>query len=127
MLDTFTKHAEVRAQQRGIRSDVLDCLLTYGRREHDHSQCEIVFFDSRALELVHKDAGSRLVHLVREYRDIYAVIDSDGYVITTGHRIKRILRDKSQSNLRPGRHRRPKHARKTAPACFWSTSSFPSI
>jgi hypothetical protein len=103
----LTLHAEVRQQQRGIRHDVLDCLLAYGRREHDHSHCEIVYFDARAAERAHKEVGPQLAHLVSDNRDVYAVIDSDGCVITTGHRFRRILRDKSQSNLRPSRARGP--------------------
>jgi PAS domain-containing protein len=106
VLTPFTKHAEIRAQQRGIRYDVLDCLLAYGRREHDHAHCEIVYFDARAAERAHREAGPRVAHLVSDHRDVYAVIDSDGRVVTTGHRFRRILRDKSQSNLRPGRARR---------------------
>ena len=99
-------HAEVRQQQRGIRREVLDCLVAYGRREHDHAQCEIVYFDAKAISRVHKEACARVAHLVSDHRDVYAVINSDGRVVTTGHRSRRILRDKSQSNLRPSRQRR---------------------
>lgn len=103
MLTPFTKHAKIRAKQRGIRNDVLDCLLAYGRREHDHSRCEIVYFDARAAERAHKDAGPQVAHLVSDNQQVYAVIDGDGCVVTLGHRFRRILRDKSQSNLRPRR------------------------
>ena len=103
-------HAEVRQQQRGIRRDVLDCLVAYGRREHDHHHCEIVYFDAKAVSRAHKEAGPQVAHLVSDHRDVYAVIDSDGWVVTTGHRFRRILRDKSQSNLRPSRHRRTQRA-----------------
>lgn len=98
-------HAEVRQQQRGIRRDVLDCLVAYGRREHDHSHCEIVYFDSKAIERVKKEEGHQAAVLASDHRDVYAVIDSDGCVVTTGHRFRRILRDKSQSNFRASRHR----------------------
>lgn len=106
----LSPHAEVRQQQRGIRRDVLDCLIAYGRREHDHHHCEIVYFDAKAVSRAHKEAGSQVAHLVSDHRDVYAVIDSDGWVVTTGHRFRRILRDKSQSNLRPSRHRRTQRA-----------------
>lgn len=102
----LSPHAEVRQQQRGIRRDVLDCLVAYGRREHDHAHCEIVYFDAKAVSRAQKEAGPQVAHLVSDHRDVYAVIDSDGWVVTTGHRFRRILRDKSQSNLRPSRHRR---------------------
>lgn len=106
----LSPHAEVRQQQRGIRRDVLDCLVAYGRREHDHAHCEIVYFDAKAVSRAQKEAGPQVAHLVSDHRDVYAVIDSDGWVVTTGHRFRRILRDKSQSNLRPSRHRRTQRA-----------------
>lgn len=101
----LSPHAEVRQQQRGIRRDVLDCLVAYGRREHDHHHCEIVYFDSKAIERVQREVGPQAAHLASDHRDVYAVIDSDGYVVTTGHRYRRILRDKSQSNFRASRRR----------------------
>lgn len=98
---TLTPHAATRLRQRGIRPDVLDCLLAYGRREHDHAHCEIVYFDTRALERLQREAPSRTAHLAREHRDIYAVVDSDGCIVTAGHRFRRVLRDKSLANVRP--------------------------
>ena len=121
----LSPHAEVRQQQRGIRRDVLDCLVAYGRREHDHAHCEIVYFDAKAVSLAHKEAGPQVAHLVSDHRDVYAVIDSDGCVVTTGHRFRRILRDKSQSNLRPSRHRRPKSSSK--PRQAWQGSGITQI
>ena len=32
----LTSHARARMQQRGIASDALDMLLSYGREAHDH-------------------------------------------------------------------------------------------
>ena len=108
----LTTHAEVRLQQRGIRVEVLDCLLAYGRREHDHTHCEIAYFDTKALECIERHEGPRVAQLASDHRDVYAVIDSDGCVVTTGHRFRRILRDKSLSSLRPGRTRRPRQMRR---------------
>lgn len=102
----LSRHAEVRQQQRGIRKEVLDCLLAYGRREHDHSRCEIVFFDAVALQRVARFEERTTANLAAEHREVYAVVNSEGHIVTTGHRFRRILRDKSQSNLRPSRSRR---------------------
>ena len=99
-------HAEVRQQQRGIRREVLDCLVAYGRRLHDHHCGEIVYFDARAISRTQKEPGPRGAHLVSDHRDVYAVLDSDGCVVTIDHRFRRILRDKSQSNPRSSRQRR---------------------
>lgn len=96
----MTPHAQKRLRQRGIRADVLECLVAYGRREHDHAQCEIVYFDSKAIQLVQREIGKETSHVIHENRDVYAVLNSDGHIVTTGHRYRRILRDKSQSNYR---------------------------
>lgn len=39
----LTDHAQARLQQRGIPIPVLECLLTYGRKVHDHRGGELVF------------------------------------------------------------------------------------
>lgn len=101
----LTPHAATRLRQRGIRPDVLDCLLAYGRREHDHAHCEIVYFDSRALERLQRQADPQTARLAHDHRDVYAVVDSDGCIVTTGHRFRRVLRDKGLANLRPRRRR----------------------
>lgn len=40
-----SNHATVRCQQRGIPPIVIDLLLEFGRREHDHAGAEILYFD----------------------------------------------------------------------------------
>ena len=104
----LTRHAEVRLQQRGVPVVVLDCLSAYGRREHDHTHCEIIYFDTKPLERSQRYEGARAAKLASDHRGVYALIDSDGCVVTSRHRFCRILRDKSLSSLRPGRTRRPR-------------------
>ncbi len=53
----LSPHPEVRQQQRGIRRDVLDCLVAYGRQEHDHNHCEIIYFDSKTIERIQREVG----------------------------------------------------------------------
>ncbi|MDI1244180.1 MAG: hypothetical protein PSV24_02120 [Rhodoferax sp.] len=99
----LTRHAAIRVQQRGVQREVLDCLLTYGHHEPDHKGCNVVTFDSRAIEDLSR-FESRSIHTKASHaRKLYAVIDSDGVVITTGHRFRRVPRDLSLSSLRPGR------------------------
>lgn len=99
-------HAEVRLRQRGIRKDVLECLIAYGRREHDHHRCEVVFFDVRSVECVRRELGLAVTQLVIDHREVYAVVDSDGHIVTTGHRYKRIRRDNSLASYRSSRRHR---------------------
>ncbi len=85
-----TNHATVRCQQRGISHFVIDLLLRFGRREHDHEGAEIVFFDRRAKKEVESYTGGSIGKL-SEQMDSYAVV-SDGCVITVGVRHKKINR-----------------------------------
>jgi hypothetical protein len=87
----LTRHARTRMQQRGIAAAALDALLDYGRARHLHNGCEIVFFD--------KDAKARLARAnalaAREAEKLtrtYAIMGSNGVVITVGHRYHRIPR-----------------------------------
>lgn len=85
-----TAHASVRCQQRGVSPFVVDLLLRFGRREHDHRGAEIVFFDRRAKKEVESYTGGSIGKL-SEQMDSYAVV-SDGCVITVGVRHKKINR-----------------------------------
>ena len=91
MNSNLTSHARARMQQRGIRADALEALLDFGRTSHVDRGREIVFFD--------KAARARLVRqnpvMAREaerLRRTYAILASDGTVITVGHRYRRIPR-----------------------------------
>ena len=102
----FTTHATIRGQQRGIDGRDLDLLLAYGRREHDHTGCELVYFDEDSLQALARSEDHRALVAARSHRNIYAVLDSDGVVVTVGHRFRRVIRDRSLSNARPHRGRR---------------------
>lgn len=83
-----TAHATVRCQQRGIPPLVVDLLLKFGHREHDHRGAEIVYFDRRSKKRIESYAGG-LISKLSEHLDSYAVV-ADGEVITVGTRFKRI-------------------------------------
>jgi hypothetical protein len=83
-----TAHASIRCQQRGIPPLVVDLLLQFGRREHDHSGAEIVYFDHRSKKRIESYAGG-LSSKLSEYLDSYAVV-ADGEIVTVGVRFKRI-------------------------------------
>lgn len=104
----LTIHAGIRAQQRGVDRSVLDCLLQYGRHDHDHMGCEVVTFDGGSLAEVARREPRGLWCKADEARALYAVVNADGMVVTTGHRFRRILRDRSLASNRPGRSRRPR-------------------
>lgn len=80
MLAPLTTHARARMQQRGIRPEMLAALLDYGREIHVNGGCDLLFFDRRARARLAKAGNS------------YAIVGSDGLVITVGHRFRRIPR-----------------------------------
>ena len=89
---SMTHHAQARLQQRAIPHPVLECLLDYGRKIHDHRGGELVFFDRNARDRLRRDHGDALFKKLETKLDAYAVIDEDGVVLTVGHRTKRINR-----------------------------------
>ena len=104
----LTHHAEIRVQQRGVNRDVLDCLLAYGRHEPDHKGCRIVTFDCKSLDAMSRSEPKDIKTRASDSRNLYAVVDGNGVVITAGHRFRRVLRDQSLSSMRPGRSRSPR-------------------
>jgi len=90
---TLTDHASARLQQRGIPRAILDRLLSYGQKIHDHHGAEVVFFDRKARQLLRDACGIGEFKKIEPKLDTYAVIGGDGIVITVGQRTKRINRN----------------------------------
>ena len=92
-MDFLTPHARARMQQRGIRPAMVEALLDFGRVRHLHQDGrEILFFDKKArarLARANPEAASEAEKLTRTY----AIVGSNGVVITVGHRYRRIAGD----------------------------------
>lgn len=86
-----TKHADIRMQQRGIPPLVLDWLLKYGQEAHDHHGAIIRYFDKRSIRRLRRDVGNKPVGRLADYLNAY-LVESNGSVVTVGHRFKRIVR-----------------------------------
>jgi len=80
MTNFFTAHARARMQQRGIPPAAIEALLDDGRSAPAGRGCEVLFFDKAARK------GGR-------FRRTYAVLVSDGAVVTVGHRYRRVPRE----------------------------------
>lgn len=78
--DALTSHARRRMKSRGIRPEALEALLEFGRERFDHHGGVVLYFDKRA----RRRAGGG--------SDVYAVLGSDGRVVTVGHRFRRLPR-----------------------------------
>lgn len=92
MSNSISIHAKARLQQRAISMPVLDCLLNFGSKVHDHRGAEILFFDRRARDRVRHAVGEKEFKCVQAKLNSYAVVAVDGLVLTVGHRTKRIRR-----------------------------------
>jgi len=88
-----TRHAKIRAQQRGIPRFIDQLLDQYGHEEYDGHGAFVVFFDRRSIRQMERDLGREPVRRLAEWHDAYKVCSStDGCTITIGHRYIRIRR-----------------------------------
>jgi hypothetical protein len=113
----LTRHARTRMQQRGINAAALDALLAYGRVAPAGDGCEVVYFDKRTRQRLERATavtrgrataatpargtaatparGTAVAPAkagVHRICNTYAIVASDGSVITVGHRTRRIPR-----------------------------------
>ena len=87
----LTDHAAARMQQRGIRAQALQALLDYGCITHVEGGRDIVYFDKKARARLAK-ANAAAAREVDRLSRTYAILGSDGTVVTVGHRFRRIPR-----------------------------------
>ena len=88
MQTTGTSHARAPMQQRGIDSQALDALLSYGRGAHDQHGAVILYMDKAAQKRLAESLRAKSE--VRRLAGLYAVLSRHGQVITVGHRTGRI-------------------------------------
>lgn len=88
----LTQHAAVRMQQRGITSTALESLLDYGSVAYDHRGATIIYFDKKARTRLLKNGGRARYRVMEKKLNAYAVVGTDGAVVTVGHRDRRISR-----------------------------------
>jgi hypothetical protein len=88
----LTMHAQQRMQQRGISREAVDYVLAYGRVSYDHHGGRVVWLDKRSKAQISQAEGERVVRELDKHLNAYVVLDSDGSVVTVGHRYRRIMR-----------------------------------
>ena len=87
----LTRHAEQRSQQRGIRAEAMEVLLTHGASTISHG-CEVVFMDQQARRRARAALGRTGYAQIERALDAYLVVGHDGAIVTCAHRRKRKLR-----------------------------------
>jgi hypothetical protein len=88
----YTAHARARMRQRAIDPDVVECIVDFGRAEHQPGGSSIAFLDKRARRRIERGLGGGTLKRLGNRVGAYAVVAPDGAVITVGHRIRRIRR-----------------------------------
>jgi hypothetical protein len=88
----MTQHAQARLRQRGIPPDALAIPFEYGVTMHDHYGAEVLYMTRAGRQSVLRSRGRQAYKRLEPTFNVYAVIDSDGRVITVGHRTRRINR-----------------------------------
>ena len=87
-----TRHAEVRAQQRGIPPLLDQWLDLYGQEEHDGRGAVVLYLSKASIRSLERDFGRGPVARLAEWLDAYKVKTTDGKTITVGHRTCRLWR-----------------------------------
>jgi hypothetical protein len=88
----LTMHARKRMQQRSISREAVDYVLAYGRVSHDNHGGRVIWLDKRCKARIGKEEGRQVVRQLDKHLNAYVVTDSDGAVVTVGHRYRRIIR-----------------------------------
>ena len=87
MLELTTKHANQRAQQRGIPLLIQAWLLEYGEENFDGVGGVIRYFTRDSIRRLAREVGVTPVKRLSEYLRCYLVqSSSDGAIITVGKR-----------------------------------------
>lgn len=81
----FTKHANIRNQQRCIPPIIHDWLSEYGEESYDNHGGIKVYFSNRSKKLMEKQLGKHFIRENQKYLKAYRVeSSSDGCIITVG-------------------------------------------
>lgn len=86
-----SKHAAIRMQQRGIPPLVVDWLQLYGEEQHDHKGGTVHFFSKHSWKVLKHKVGKEPLRRMSDFRNAY-LIESNGVVLTVGHRFKHIVK-----------------------------------
>ena len=86
----LSHHAKVRMQQRAISEDMLESLLDFGQVKFNGQGTEILTFPKRVVKHLKKELDHKVFMKIERHLNLYAIMSSDGELITTGYRTKRL-------------------------------------
>lgn len=77
----LTKHAERRANQRGIRHEIIETMLDFGASKIRHG-CEVIYMDQAARSSLRSSIGRVAYAKIERQLDKVLVLSEDGVVVT---------------------------------------------
>ena len=87
---TVSHHAQIRMQQRAITADMLESLLDFGQVKFNGQGTEILTFPKKVVKNLKKELDHKVFMKIERHLNLYAIMSSDGELITTGYRTKRL-------------------------------------
>jgi len=84
-----SQHGACRLQQRGIPTEALEVLMTFGEARVRHG-AEVIFMTRRTREEARLALGAQRYARLVDRLGIYAVQASDGQVLTCAKRLRRL-------------------------------------
>jgi len=84
-------HAKKRASQRGISKKIIELIQIYGEEAPSSHGCVIKFIPKKELGFIYSDLTKDEQKMLKDKVNTY-IVESDGFVITTGHRYKKIIK-----------------------------------
>jgi hypothetical protein len=80
-----TRHAQLRAQQRGIRPEIETLLHTHGEKRHAPNGCILKFFSKNSLNQIKAQFGTSFLAKHHEGLRSYLIESkNDGSIVTLG-------------------------------------------
>ena len=87
---TVSHHAQSRMQQSAITADMLESLLDFGQFKFNGQGTEILTFPKKVVKHLKKELNHKVFMKIERHLNLYAIMSSDGELITTGYRTKRL-------------------------------------
>lgn len=81
----LTKHAERRANQRGIRRNVIETMIEFGKSKISGG-CEVIYMDQTARAHLRNCIGKTSYAKIERALDKILVLSEDGHLVTCCHR-----------------------------------------
>ena len=87
---TVSQHAKIRMQQRAISEDMLESLLDFGQVKFNGQGTEILTFPKKVVKHLKKELNHKVFMKIERHLNLYAIMSTNGELITTGYRTKRL-------------------------------------